>query len=170
MNNIFTGVKNIACKFKRPSYNTTKSSENVKVICPQNFELGFGSTINDFSYINAKFGIKIGENVLIGPYAILQSSNHMIKNIEIEMNGGDENSWWRKEGRRERVTGEEIIIGNDVWIGARVTILYGSVIPDKCVIGAGSIITRKNSKKLNAGDIVCNDIKLKVLGNREEYI
>lgn len=72
-------------------------------------------------------------------------------------------------GLASRITGEEVIIGNDVWIGARTTILYGSVIPDKCVIGAGTIITKNNSRKLKAGDIVCNDVNLRFLGNRSEY-
>ena len=34
-------------------------------------------------------------------------------------------------------------IGDKVWIGCRTTILKGSVIPDGCVIGAGSLVTGK---------------------------
>ena len=33
-----------------------------------------------------------------------------------------------------------IKIGNDVWIGANCVILDGSVIPNGCVIGAGTIV------------------------------
>ena len=33
-----------------------------------------------------------------------------------------------------------VIIGNDVWIGAGATILRGTIIGDKAVIGAGSIV------------------------------
>lgn len=36
----------------------------------------------------------------------------------------------------------DIIIGNDVWIGARAVILSGVTIGDGAVIGAGSIVTR----------------------------
>lgn len=36
----------------------------------------------------------------------------------------------------------EIIIGNNVWIGCRATILKGSEISDGCVIGAGSLINK----------------------------
>jgi acetyltransferase-like isoleucine patch superfamily enzyme len=35
-----------------------------------------------------------------------------------------------------------VVIGNDVWIGARVTILSGVAIGDGAVIGAGSVVTR----------------------------
>jgi acetyltransferase-like isoleucine patch superfamily enzyme len=131
--------------------------------------MGYGSTFSEFCWISAKYGVVIGENTLIGPYTIIHSANHVIKNIDIEQNGGDEKSWWRMQQLPGRITGEKVIIGSDVWIGARVTILAGSVIPDKCVIGAGTIITKSNSKNLRSGDIVCNDIKLKILGNRQAY-
>ena len=38
--------------------------------------------------------------------------------------------------------GTPVIIGNNVWIGGRVTILPGVVIGDKCVIGAGAVVTK----------------------------
>ena len=37
----------------------------------------------------------------------------------------------------------KVIIGNDVWIGSNVTILYGSVIGDGCVIATGSVVRGK---------------------------
>ena len=36
---------------------------------------------------------------------------------------------------------QEVKIGDKVWIGCRTTILKGCVIPDNCVIGAGSLVT-----------------------------
>ena len=38
---------------------------------------------------------------------------------------------------------EPVHIGDDVWIGARVTILPGAVIGDGAVIGAGSVVHGK---------------------------
>lgn len=40
-----------------------------------------------------------------------------------------------------------IIIGDKVWIGCRCLILKGSVIPNNCVIGADSIISRELEKE-----------------------
>lgn len=135
---------------------------------PENLVIGKGSTLNDYSWLNARFGITIGENTLIGPFVLIHSGNHVIKNINIEQNATDEESWVGNDVQK-RVTGEPVVIGNDVWIGANVTILAGAVIPDKCVIGAGTIITKSNSKRLSRGDIVVNDVKLRVIGNRTNY-
>lgn len=37
---------------------------------------------------------------------------------------------------------EKIVVGNHVWIGCRCTILKGSVLPDNCIVGAGSFINK----------------------------
>lgn len=38
---------------------------------------------------------------------------------------------------------EDIIIGNHVWIGTRVVLLKSVVIPDACIIGACSLVTKQ---------------------------
>ena len=64
---------------------------------------------------------------------------------------------------------EPINIGSDVWIGANVIILSGVIIPDKCVIGAGTILTRSKNNRIRKGDIVVNDLDIKIVGNRRDY-
>lgn len=34
-----------------------------------------------------------------------------------------------------------MVIGNGTWVGANVTILKGTVIGEKCVIGAGTVVS-----------------------------
>ena len=130
--------------------------------------MGKGSTYNDYAWINARYGVEIGENTLIGPYVLIHSANHIIKPFNVEQNANDKNSWLAKEGKKCRMTGSKVVIGNDVWIGANVTILAGARIPDKCVIGAGSIITAKNSRRLKPGDVVVPDVGLRVVKNRKD--
>ena len=36
----------------------------------------------------------------------------------------------------------DVVIGNDVWLGARVMVLPGVTIGDYAVVGAGSIVTK----------------------------
>ena len=76
-----------------------------------------------------KGSIRIGNNVLIGPYSILHSGNHKFKNPNISIN---------KQGFEF----DEIVIEDDVWIAARCTILSGVTIGRGSVIAAGSVITK----------------------------
>jgi maltose O-acetyltransferase len=43
-------------------------------------------------------------------------------------------------------TNRPISIGDDVWIGANVTITPGVSIADKCIIGAGSVVTKSTGQ------------------------
>lgn len=45
----------------------------------------------------------------------------------------------------------DIILGNRIWIGCRSTILKGTVVPDHCVIGAGSLVS---GKKFDSNTII----------------
>ena len=149
-------------------YNSGNFGKNVTISYQQKFILGKGSTYNDYCWFNARYGIKIGENTLIGPFVLIHTVNHVIKNINIEQNATGPGSWCEND-RNLRVIGEPVVIGNDCWIGSNVTILAGSQIPDKCIIGAGTLIIRSNSLTLRKGDIVVNDLKLRRLGNRQDY-
>ena len=45
------------------------------------------------------------------------------------------------ERRTHKVRGLPITIGEDCWLGANVTVLPGVTIGDRCIIGAGSVVT-----------------------------
>ncbi|WP_410240498.1 acyltransferase [Sphingobacterium thalpophilum] len=55
-------------------------------------------------------------------------------------------------------------IGNNVWIGCRCLILKGSHIPDNCVVGANSLV----SKRLETKSAVYGGEALRIL--KEEII
>jgi acetyltransferase-like isoleucine patch superfamily enzyme len=54
----------------------------------------------------------------------------------------------------QRPKEDAIKIGNHVWIGSNVTILRGTVIPDGCVVAAGSVVTKafEGQRALIAGN------------------
>lgn len=80
--------------------------------------------------INADSGgkITIGDNVRIGPYTVMRASNHKIDDIDRPI---------YTQGHEPG----EIIIEEDVWIGAHVTLLPNIKIGRSTVIGAGSVVT-----------------------------
>ena len=74
--------------------------------------------------------ITIGNDVMMGPYCIMLTAGHKTDDITTPM--------WH-QGFNEP---KPIIIEDDVWIGARVTILGGVVIGHGSIIGAGSVVTK----------------------------
>lgn len=114
--------------------------------------IGEGAAINDFSHLSAykEAPITIGKNTIVGPFAMMNTGNHNYKSLKDTI---------QSQGH----TKLPITIGEDVWIGARVTVLYGSNIPDKCVIGANSLVTRHN--KLEMGCVYTGS-PLKLIGKR----
>lgn len=69
----------------------------------------------------------------------------------------DKNKWIR------RITGKNVKVEDDCWIGSNVTILDGITIGKGSVIGAGVLI----SKNVPAGSIVI-DKRDKVIRNRNK--
>ena len=120
-----------------------------KDIVPFNsFELGEKSVIESFSTINNMVGaITIGSrsriglgNTIIGPVKIGNNVN-LAQNIIISglnHNYSDPDKTIISQG----VNTSEVIIEDDVWIGANSVILAGITIGKRSVIGAGSVVIR----------------------------
>lgn len=90
------------------------------------FKIGCNSHLGAFCYVNVVEGnCTIGNDVSIGPGTkIIVYSNHYEKG---------------KKNTEVRIC-KDISIGNDVFIGANCTILPGSTIEDKVIVGAGSVV------------------------------
>ena len=74
--------------------------------------------------------VTIGNDVMMGPDCMLFTTNHGMERTDVPM--------WRQKSSEAR----PIVIGNDVWIGARAIILPGVHVGDGAVIGAGSVVTK----------------------------
>ena len=71
--------------------------------------------------------VTIGDDCFIGPNVSIYTACHSTDPLE-------------RNSRREWA--EPVTIGNNVWIGGRVTILPGVTIGDNVTIGAGSVVTK----------------------------
>lgn len=129
---------NIRPRFKKERQRILKKlmpdlGENVSVLAPINADYGTLTRIGDETFINhnAYFmdggTITIGSHCFIGPNCGLYTANHPL--LAQERNQGYE-------------TARPIVIEDNVWIGADVTILPGVTIGAGSVIGAKSLVNK----------------------------
>ena len=110
----------------------TSCGQNVNV--ERHARFGRGVTLGDRSGIgiNASIGEQthIGSDVMMGPDCVIYTRNHRFDRLDIPM--------------REQGYGpvEPVEIGDDCWIGGRVTILPGVHIGNGAVIAAGAVVTK----------------------------
>lgn len=85
-----------------------------------------------------------GKNIIVGSNCIFSNN--------IELHTTDYHSMLDSKGYRTNQA-KDIVIGNHVWIGLRCIILKGVLLPDGCVVGAGSVVTKsiETPKTLIAG-------------------
>ncbi len=98
------------------------------------FGMGYGIELGDNSDLglNCKVNgpLKIGNNVMMGPDVMIFTTNHNTERVDLPM---------KVQGNHPK---KKVIIGNDVWIGARSIILPGVIIEDGAIIAAGSVVTK----------------------------
>lgn len=112
------------------------------------FRLGTRSVIEDFSTVNNGVGdVLIGErsivglgNTIIGPVQI-GNDVMLAQNIVVSgMNHGYEDI--SLPPSRQKDICKQIVIGDNVWIGANSVITIGVQIGKHSIIGAGSVVTK----------------------------
>jgi len=111
-------------------------SEQCSIFCQDpergsRLELGDDVKLNTGVMLNADCGgrIKIGNRVLIGPYVVIRAANHATDRVDVAISA------------QGHVPGE-IVIEDDVWIGAHAVILPGARIGRGAVVAAASVVTR----------------------------
>lgn len=89
--------------------------------------MGNNSAVGQFTEFGAAGGIEIGNDVIMGSYISFHSENH---------NFSDTSKLIREQG----VTSKGIKLGNNIWVGAKVTFLDGCIVGDNSVVAAGAVV------------------------------
>lgn len=71
--------------------------------------------------------IRIGAYTMFGPNVQIYTASHPLDAMD------------RRSGRE---FAKAVSIGKDCWIGGHATVLPGVIIGDRCVVGAGAVVTR----------------------------
>ncbi|HNP31932.1 MAG TPA: acyltransferase [Flavobacterium sp.] len=90
-------------------------------------KMGNNSAIGDYTHFGAAGGIEIGDDVIMGSFISFHSENH---------NFSDKSKLIREQG----VTSKGIKLGNNIWVGAKVTFLDGCIVGNNSVVAAGAVV------------------------------
>lgn len=133
---------------KRHKSSVVRSTVRLDVVPFNSFELGASSAIEDFSVINNGVGsviigancligigsvvigpVRIGSDVIIAQHVVLSGLNHSYEDVRTPI-------------RNQSVTTRPIIVEDECWLGANVTITAGVTIGRHSVVAGGSVVTR----------------------------
>lgn len=92
-------------------------------------QFGARVSINTGAHLDGRGGLIIGDDVMIGPNAVIVSSTHDFKQNQKPMS------------QLSHLL-EPVKIGNDVWIGANVVINGNVTIGNGAIISAGAVVTK----------------------------
>ncbi len=110
-------------------------------------DFGYSVSVGDnfFANHNCQFvgigKITFGDYVFVAPNCVFTTAEHA---LDVEQ---------RNEGLEVALP---ITVGNNVWIGAGVTVLGGVTIGDNTVIGAGSVVTKDIPSNVIAVGVPCH--------------
>jgi acetyltransferase-like isoleucine patch superfamily enzyme len=126
----------IGCEFISPQMICFFGESYISANCYFNadggrIEVGNSAAFNRGVHINASCGgkIVIGDHCLIGPGVVMRTSDHNFLRTDIPM---------QNQGHHRG----DIIIEDDVWIGANTVVLKGVHIGRGAIIGAGAVVTK----------------------------
>lgn len=108
------------------AYSTLSSTSHLSKY-GKGLKIGNNSAVGQFTEFGAAGGIEIGNDVIMGSYVSFHSENHIF---------GDSTKLIREQG----VTSKGIKIGNNIWVGAKVTFLDGCSVGNNSVVAAGAVV------------------------------
>lgn len=95
--------------------------------------IGDNCNFGRFTHITASHRIIIGDNLLTGAFVIISDNNHGSLSVD---------DLKKRPCDRGLVTKGEIVIGKNVWLGDKVTVLSGVHIGDGTVVAANAVVTK----------------------------
>jgi acetyltransferase-like isoleucine patch superfamily enzyme len=91
-------------------------------------------------------GLAIGNNVLIGPNAVISTGNHDYEKTELP-------------AIEQEFYGKQIQIGDNVWIGSNAVVLGGVRIGEHSVVAAGAVVTKDVAPYTLVGGVPAKKIR-----------
>lgn len=96
----------------------------------KNLEVGDNVTIGYDNFLQAKGGLKLGNNVLFAPGVKIWTTNHNHADPDVPVN-------------RQGHTNAPVVIEDDVFIASNAFILPGTTLSRGCIVSAGAVVGGK---------------------------
>jgi maltose O-acetyltransferase len=120
--------------------------KNAEIFSSGLLQIGEHFVLNPYSRIIAHEKIIIGDNVTIARFVSILDHDHA----------------YCKEGGNLKLQGyntQPIILGNNIWIGDKVSINKGVTIGNNVIIGANSVVTKDIPSNCIAAGVPCKIIR-----------
>ena len=111
-------------------------------------EIGDNSAVGAYSFLGGQGGIRIAQNVIMGPKVNIFSENHDFNQLDLPI-------------RLQPTTRKGVVIEDNCWIGANSTIVDGVTLHSGCVVAAGSVVTKDVPPNAIVGGVPARVIRMR---------
>lgn len=121
-------------------------SFQTRIIEPARISVGNRTILPNWSVLDGRGGLRIGDDCMIGFENVILTSTHRSESVDIPM-------------RDQGMYSAPVTIGDDVWTGCRVVILPGVTIGDHAIVAAGSVVTHDVAAWAIVGGVPAKQIR-----------
>lgn len=114
----------------------------------ESLEIGENVGIAANAFIAVRGKLKIGNDTIFGPGVSIHTENHNFEALD-------------KPIRLQGATRKGVTIGNDCWIGSKVTILDGVNIGNNVIVAAGAVVNKNVPDYAVVGGVPAKIIKMR---------
>lgn len=126
--------------------NNVSIHPSVYIFNPEKLWIGDNVSIHPMCYIEAYGGIKIGNDVSIAHATTIMSVSHGFDNLEIPI-------------KDQELIEQPIEIENNVWVGAKVTLLGNVTVKTGSIVAAGAVVKRNVEECTIVAGVPAREIK-----------
>lgn len=113
--------------------------------------IGNNCNIGDYNHISSIKSIKIGDGLLTGRFVLISDNSHGKFSLD---------EAYILPQDRKLVSKDEIVIGNNVWIGDKAAILSGVHIGDNVIVAANAVVTHDIPSNTMVGGVPARIIRI----------
>ena len=127
----------------------------VYIFNPEKITIGDNVSIHPMCYIEGYGGVEIGNDVSIAHGTSVISVNHGYEAVDVPI-------------KFQPVVPGKIVIRDNVWIGAKASLLSGVTIGSGSIVGAGAVVTHDVEENSIVGGVPARMIRKRIEADKPE--